>query len=65
MASGCVEHENEVKLYYVFIWKDDLNKTLKVLLEVENVDVEVTKNKEYATCEEHFARTHSRTEKSR
>ncbi|GFS51330.1 uncharacterized protein TNCV_3533721 [Trichonephila clavipes] len=43
--------------------KGDLNQTLKMFWELENVEVERTKNEETIFCEDHFLKTHSRDDK--
>ncbi|GFV61686.1 uncharacterized protein TNCV_188441 [Trichonephila clavipes] len=45
--------------------KGDLNQTLKMFWELENVEVEKTKNEEAIFCEDHLLKTHSRDEEGR
>ncbi|GFW16879.1 uncharacterized protein TNCV_2760071 [Trichonephila clavipes] len=45
--------------------KRDSNQTLKMFWELENVEVERTKNEEAIFCEDHFLKTHSRDDEGR
>ena len=65
MVSRNLDTFNETKVHCGLIRDEDLNKTLQNFWEVESVDTQVTKSKEYLICEEHYARTHFRNEKGR
>ena len=63
VVSGNIDPFNETKVHCGLIRDEDLNKTLQNFWEVESVDTQITKSKEYLICEEHYARTHFRNEK--
>ncbi|GFY36511.1 uncharacterized protein TNCV_27171 [Trichonephila clavipes] len=56
--------DTEARVTYGLI-KGDLNQTLKMFWELENVELERTKNEEAIFCEDHFLKTHSRDEEGR
>ncbi|XP_055924595.1 uncharacterized protein LOC129956689 [Argiope bruennichi] len=62
-SSSCVN--SDVKVHFGLIKEGDLNDTLRKFWELENVDLERTKNKEAVLCEEHFVKTHSRDAEGR
>ncbi|GFY04804.1 uncharacterized protein TNCV_3952131 [Trichonephila clavipes] len=60
VVSGNVDSLNETKVHCGLVRDEDLNKTLQKFWEVENVEIEQTKNNEANLCEEHFMKMHSR-----
>ncbi|GFT40195.1 DUF1758 domain-containing protein [Trichonephila clavipes] len=62
-AGGNSFADTEARVHCGLI-KGDLNQTLKMFWELENVEGEKTKNEEAIFCEDHFLKTHSRDEEA-
>ncbi|GFT34270.1 uncharacterized protein TNCV_1557611 [Trichonephila clavipes] len=65
VASGSNSFADTEARVHCGLIKGDLNQTLKMFWESENVEVERTKNKEAIFCEDHFLKTHSRDDEGR
>ncbi|GFX04669.1 uncharacterized protein TNCV_1912141 [Trichonephila clavipes] len=65
VASGSNSFADTEARVHCGLIKGDLNQTLKMFWELENVDVEKPKNEEAIFCEDHFLKTHSRDEEGR
>ncbi|GFS54632.1 uncharacterized protein TNCV_2749251 [Trichonephila clavipes] len=65
VASGSNSFADTEARVHCGLIKGDLNQTLKMFWELENVEVERTKNEEAIFCEDHFLKTHSRDEEGR
>ncbi|GFT20146.1 uncharacterized protein TNCV_1945801 [Trichonephila clavipes] len=65
VASGSNSFADTEARVHCGLIKGDLNQTLKMFWEFENVEVERTKNEEAIFCEDHFLKTHSRDEEGR
>ncbi|GFU68674.1 uncharacterized protein TNCV_308891 [Trichonephila clavipes] len=65
VASGSNSFADTEARVHCGLIKGDLNQTLKMFRELENVEVEKTKNEEAIFCEDHFLKTHSRDEEGR
>lgn len=65
IATGAINDSSEAIVHCALAVEEDLNKTLQKFWEVENLEVELTKSKETAFCEEHFAKTHFRNDEGR
>ncbi|GFX91157.1 uncharacterized protein TNCV_1245721 [Trichonephila clavipes] len=65
VASGSNSFADTEARVHCGLIKGDLNQTLKMFWELENVEVEKPKNEEAIFCEDHFQKTHSRDEEGR
>ncbi|GFW24684.1 integrase catalytic domain-containing protein [Trichonephila clavipes] len=65
VASGSNSFADTEARVHCGLIKGNLNQTLKMFWELENVDVEKPKNEEAIFCEDHFLKTHSRDEEGR
>ncbi|GFW93400.1 uncharacterized protein TNCV_2605171 [Trichonephila clavipes] len=65
VASGSNSFADTEARVHCGLIKGDLNQTLKMFWELENVEVEKPKNEEAIFCEDHFLKTHSRDEEGR
>ncbi|GFV79021.1 DUF1758 domain-containing protein [Trichonephila clavipes] len=65
MASGGNSFADTEARVHCGLIKGDLNQILKMVWELENVEVERTKNEEAIFCDEYFLKTHSRDEEGR
>ncbi|GFV11147.1 integrase catalytic domain-containing protein [Trichonephila clavipes] len=65
VASGSNSFADTEEWVHCGLIKGDLNQTLKMFGELENVEVERTKNEEAIFCEDHFLKTHSRDDECR
>ncbi|GFS63435.1 uncharacterized protein TNCV_2239751 [Trichonephila clavipes] len=65
VASGSNSFADTKARVHCGLIKGDLNQTLKMFWELENFEVERTKNEEAIFCEDHFLKTHSRDEEVR
>ncbi|GFX77636.1 uncharacterized protein TNCV_4223951 [Trichonephila clavipes] len=64
VASGSNSFADTEEGVHCGLIKGDLNQTLKMFWELENIEIERTKN-EAIFCEDHFLKTHSRDEEGR
>ncbi|GFS73631.1 uncharacterized protein TNCV_2246621 [Trichonephila clavipes] len=65
VASGSNSFADTEARVHCGLIKGDLNQTLKMFWELENVEVERTKNEEAIFCDDHFLKTHSRDKEGR
>ncbi|GFW06848.1 DUF1758 domain-containing protein [Trichonephila clavipes] len=65
VASGSNSFADTEARVHCGLIKGDLNQTLKMFWELENVEVEKTKNEKAIFCEDHFLKTHSKDEEGR
>ncbi|GFS93414.1 DUF1758 domain-containing protein [Trichonephila clavipes] len=65
VASGSNNFADTEAQVHCGLIKGDLNQTLKMFWELENVEVDRTKNEEAIFCEDHFLKTHSRDDEGR